>query len=635
MLSLSSEQEIIVMQDFDKHLQVLASAGSGKTRVLTERIRYILNNTKKDKVLAFTFTNKAAEEMKSRLEDCDDAQKRLWVSTIHSVGQRIIEKYGHNIGLPENLHIFDRDKDRMEVFIHSLRNSDIDIDEYLNVNNSKEHKDRMSILQSYMDAFSEIKRELWSEDEAKIKYPDSDIWKYYQDYQDALIESAGIDYDDLLLYSHKILLNFDWISKIYRSQYNHICVDEAQDLNKAQYEFIKTLCGKDTKSILMVGDPDQMIYGFIGSSKDYLCSHYINDFKPLKFKLKKNYRSSKSVISAANRIKPDAQRESDFAIDGLFELNTFNSEQEEAEDIILKIDKFLKIKKHPDIESEITLQNMVVIARNRFVFNELEKQLKSRNLPYNLKKSERQSESSTKIAKVFDYALRVKLNPKDWVNGKKLYKLLEVPLPSSWNGDTLRKLAVEISALDVPDKEMVYKAIICITEIDIEEPNMPKLFKKLEELIYIQLKGDPSADKIEEINLSLNEVNEFKSAWTNFKKNGLGSTLTAFRNAMALGQLSQTTHSNGLTLSTVHTMKGLEKDIVFLIGMCEGVFPDYRAKSQKQLEEERNNAFVAITRAKRWLFVSYPMKRTMPWGKTKSQVKSRYFQDLKSGTVSL
>ena len=135
MLNLSSEQEIIVMQDFDKHLQVLASAGSGKTRVLTERIRYILNNTKKDKILAFTFTNKAAEEMKSRLEDCDEAQNRLWVSTIHSVGQRIIEKYGHNIGLPENLHIFDRDKDRMEVFIHSLRNSDIDIDQYLNVNN--------------------------------------------------------------------------------------------------------------------------------------------------------------------------------------------------------------------------------------------------------------------------------------------------------------------------------------------------------------------------------------------------------------------------------------------------------------------------------------------------------------------
>ena len=92
MLNLSPEQEIIVMQDFDKHLQVLASAGSGKTRVLTERIRYILNNTKKDKVLAFTFTNKAAEEMKSRLEDCDETQKRLWVSTIHSVGQRIIEK---------------------------------------------------------------------------------------------------------------------------------------------------------------------------------------------------------------------------------------------------------------------------------------------------------------------------------------------------------------------------------------------------------------------------------------------------------------------------------------------------------------------------------------------------------------
>lgn len=634
MLNLSSEQKIIVMQDFDKHLQVLASAGSGKTRVLTERIRYILNNTKKDKVLAFTFTNKAAAEMKSRLEDCNEAQDRLWVSTIHSVGQRIIEKYGHNIGLPDDLHIFDRDKDRMEVFIQSLRKSDIDIDEYLDVNNSKEHKDRMSILQSYMDAFSEIKRELWSEDEAELKYPNSNIWKYFQDYQDSLIESAGIDYDDLLLYSHRILLNFDWISKIYRSQYKHICVDEAQDLNKAQYEFIKALCGKTTKSIMMVGDPDQMIYGFIGSSKDYFCSQYISDFKPVKYELKKNYRSSKSVISAANIIKPGAQRESDFAIDGRFELNVFNSEQEEAEDIILKIEKFLKIRKHPDIESEITLQNIVVLARNRFVFKELEKQLKSRKLSYNLKKGERQSESSTKIGKMIDYALRVKLNPRDWVNGKKLYKLLEVPVPNSWDENILSELAIQIRLLNVDDKYMALKAISYITEVDTEEPNMPKLFKKLEDLISEQLHSTLSSDKIEEINLSLNELNEFKGAWTTFRKNGLGSTLTAFRNAMALGQLSKPINSNALTLSTVHTMKGLEKDIVFLIGMCEGVFPDYRAKSQKELEEERNNAFVAVTRAKRWLFVSYPMKRMMPWGKSKYQSKSRFFEELNNGKLA-
>lgn len=140
MISLSTAQSNAVNAPIGVAMQVLASAGSGKTRVLTERVRFILSNTKRDSIIALTFTNKAAEEMSERLGNSEEIQKRCWISTIHSVAQRILEKYGHTIGLPSELHIYEREKDRMEVFLQSLRERGIDIDDYLNVSDSKQKK---------------------------------------------------------------------------------------------------------------------------------------------------------------------------------------------------------------------------------------------------------------------------------------------------------------------------------------------------------------------------------------------------------------------------------------------------------------------------------------------------------------
>ena len=249
MVPLSASQTAIVETSLEKNIQVLASAGSGKTRVLTERVRFILANTKKDRVISLTFTNKAAEEMSDRLADSEEAEERTWITTIHSLAQNIIEQYGHTIGLPEELNIYDRDKDRMEIFLQSLREDGVNIDEYLNVSDFKENRNRQAVMQKYMDAFSSIKREFLTEDEAISKFSGQPrIWKIYQDYQSALLNSGGIDYDDILYYGHQLLLNFDWIANIYRTKYKYVCVDEAQDLNKAQYEFIKVFCGNSVKS---------------------------------------------------------------------------------------------------------------------------------------------------------------------------------------------------------------------------------------------------------------------------------------------------------------------------------------------------------------------------------------------------
>jgi DNA helicase-2/ATP-dependent DNA helicase PcrA len=124
------------------------------------------------------------------------------------------------------------------------------------------------------------------------------------------------------------------------------------------------------------------------------------------------------------------------------------------------------------------------------------------------------------------------------------------------------------------------------------------------------------------------ELTAFRNCWTVFKRKGLGESLLSFRNAMALGQLADDPNPHALTLSTVHTMKGLEKDIVFLTSMCEGVFPDYRANTKKEIDEERNSAFVAVTRARRWIFITFPQQRKMPWGDVRTQSPSRFLQEM-------
>ena len=373
MINLSRAQSIIVNAPLDQPMQVLASAGSGKTRVLTERVRYIIENTKTNGIIALTFTNKAAEEMIARLENLEELKNRYWIATIHTVAQRILEQYGHTIGLPSELHIYDRDQDRKVIFIQALREFGVDIDSFLNVDNEKIKKDREGTIQERLRQFSIVKRELLNEQEIKDKYIENkNFWSIFQAYQNSLIESGGIDFDDILVYAHRILIEQPWCADIYRAKYKHICVDEAQDLNKAQYEFIKALCGEKIRSILMVGDPNQMIYGFNSSSHDYLCKNFLEDFNPTQYVLKENFRSSKSVIKLAQKLKRGVQIESNFIITGRSEIIELESEEDEALWICKKINNLLLENNDNEIEGEISLNKMVVIARNQFAFKSLE-----------------------------------------------------------------------------------------------------------------------------------------------------------------------------------------------------------------------------------------------------------------------
>lgn len=629
MMQLSPKQAEVVRAPLGQAILVEAAAGSGKTRVLTERVRFILENTRRDGVIALTFTNRAADEMRGRLDDIDDLSERCWIATIHSVAQRVLNQYGHTIGLPSDLHIYERDQDRKAVLIRSIIDSGRGVNDVLDIGDDSS-TDRNKVIQNYLDQFSIIKRELLTEEETRLRYSaDDSFWSIFTTYQDALLESGGIDFDDILVYAHRILLEQPWCREIYLAKYQHICVDEAQDLNRAQYEFIKALCGEDLKSLLLVGDSDQMIYGFNSSSADFMCRNFDLDFSPLKFSLRENYRSSRAVISLANKLKPGAQELTAFVLAGHHEIREFANEDEEANWIVTSIQSLLTHGQHPEIEGQIDLAKMVVIARNRFVFSTLEKKLTEAAIPYSLKKGERSTVPDSLIGRALDLAIRIRINPRDWVDGRKLCQALKIKEQYESSDDVLNIFAETVQQSVVPNREILSSLLRSISLLDIEQPNIPKLCSELIKNISETAKITDKAN-LPELERAVQEVNDFLTAWTTFRRKGLGETLAAFRNAIALGQVNDDPEISGLVLSTVHTMKGLERDIVFLMGMCEGVFPDYRAKTQKTLAEELNSAFVAITRAKRWIYITYPRSKVMPWGDSKNQAASRFISTLRS-----
>lgn len=615
MPKLSSAQEQIVYAEIGIPIQVLACAGAGKTRVLTERIRQILQSTKKDGIISVTFTNKAAEEIRLRLGDIPDLTERCWLATIHSLAQRILDQYGHTIGLPPELHIYDRDQDRKAIFLQSLREDGLDIDTFLEAGDDREKKKRERVVQDLLETFSAAKRNLLTDEEIIQNSEDGEeILRYFKAYRRALLAAQAIDFDDILLLGGRILSEHSWVGDIYRAKYRHLLVDEAQDLNRAQYEFIKVLCGDSIKSIMMVGDPDQMIYGFNDSSEKFLTDSFVQDFAPVVFRLTENYRSTLAVVKAANRLKPGSQSEKNLALQGKCEVTQHPDEKAEAGWLCETIESLLG-ESSPEIEGQLGLEHMVVIARNKFIFLKVEDELQHRGIQFAYQKGDRNAEPITKMAKLLDYGIRFKVNPKDWVAGKKLCDTIGISYPESWSDS---KQLVDFAKLQ--SDAIVTKLLCLIESLAAENPNIPHLCAVMKEALSVE----SSTLSDEERALSIREMEGFHSLWVLFRRKGLGDSLAAFRNALSLGQLAAPLTNGGLTLSTVHTMKGMEKDIVFLMGMTEGAFPDYRAKTKKEIDEEKNNAYVAVTRARRWLFISYPLQREMPWGAMKPQIPSRF-----------
>jgi DNA helicase II / ATP-dependent DNA helicase PcrA len=590
-------------------LLVVASAGSGKTRVLTERIKKLLTITRR-KVLAITFTNKAGQEMQERLEGVEDLKSRTFIGTVHGFCQHVIEQRSNLVGFSTPPQIFEDEADRMSLLEQALSNTPTYWARYKELDSKKQKDFRYRAL----DFISRVKRSLQEPDQIDEADKNEDVILMYNSYQDILKSQGAIDFDDLILLTYQLFAEFPHISALYRREYEFICIDEAQDLNNAQYQLVRAIAGNEYKNVMMVGDPNQSIFAFTGSSAEYMTTDFKRDFTPRVIELRENYRSSRKVIEAALKIVPNSASTENLVITGEFILTSYVDEQEEANAIAEKIQNLLLMKTHQDIEGEITSDKIAILARNKYLFQPIQEVLLANGTPFYYKVTPGALQFESRVMKVFDLALKVRLNPQGLLHRQKLIK--------ECGCSTIHDLS-EIQKISLSDG--LNSVIEAVCKLSNDGANLREAMKVLKEDLSLDTDGADNADMKVLVN---NEIDELLKHWNTYKKNNDNATLMQFKNAMALGQTHSLTTPNGITLSTVHTMKGQEKEIVLLIGMDEGTFPDYRAvqKGGIELEQEKNNAYVAFTRAKRFLYVSFPRQRTMPWGSISTRRVSRYVE---------
>ena len=602
-INLSQKQSEIVDLKYGAFL-IEASAGSGKTRVLTERVKKLLDDNS-SKVLAITFTNKASEELKDRLSLETIKNNNVFVGTFHSFCQSILEARFKLLGFQRMPHIFEDESDRIEIVEDVIKS----IPYFTQLYKKMDSKERSSYKYRVLSFISEVKRELAEPEELITEEGEEHFLLLYNEYQDNLRSNNAIDFDDLILLIYKLFINNEAARGLYSKAYNYIFIDEGQDLNKAQYYLLKTLCSKVINNIMIVGDPNQAIYGFNGATPKYMQTLFIDDFNALKITLDENYRCSKQVIEAANKLMDLNVEAVNHVIDGKFEIHSKSNELEEAKFIANKIKELLQQKYHPDIEGAIEYDKIAILGRNRFVFKYIEDELLENKIPYYFKSGNSGVKFETIFMKLFDNYFRIKINPSDKIHSRKLKSLLKID-------DFQDESQIELS------KYSFFSYIKSIVD-NLTEDNLRISIKRMESYI----KENNFFKEEDQLQIS-NELEGFKNLWKTYSINNLKPTLTGFKNAISLGTVLKNVKEDGVCISTVHTMKGQESDIVFVIGLDDGTFPYYLAiqKGGEELDQEKNNLYVAFTRAKRFLYVSYPAIRKMPWGDNKSRDISRFLK---------
>jgi DNA helicase-2/ATP-dependent DNA helicase PcrA len=384
----------------------------------------------------------------------------------------------------------------------------------------------------------------------------------YREYNDKMLAQNAIDFDDILLYAYRILSERESIAKIYQRIYKHICIDEAQDLNRSQYEILKAIAGS-TSSILMVGDPNQAIYGFNGSSPQFMTVKFPQEYNAAKYELLENYRSSKAVIEAAKKIESSFSIEGKLPIAGELSFAMFPNEEDEAKWVIEKI---LEITKdgHFDVEGEVTLMRCAIIARNKYVFAKLEESLKAQHIDYHVRASATQGlNSESTIFKVFDLSLRLLINPKDVLHLSEVKKILVDSSDSIRSFENLKGSALLSLVLGESASE-VLETVWSILLANKSTLAMEKVLNAFEQ--YCNNENNFKSD--EERLLVIKDYQSWREHWVTYCK----ATSVEERNlphlmrSIALG-ITASSHEHGLTLSTVHMSKGLELDVIFVVGL--------------------------------------------------------------------
>ncbi len=606
-----SSQQATVVNHVDGPLLVVAGPGSGKTRVLTERIRSLLTNVPGHfRVLALTFTNKAADEMRERLSELGEARQRAFIGTLHSFCLEMLTERGKLVGVDGLPNIFEQFKDRKEVLLNAIR-EDPTLEEELNQEGDAKARGRR--VDSWLQSISWIKAHPIT---CSVVENELDR-RVLEAYDNGLRASNAYDFDDLLLLVYRLLSGNPKLAEFYQRLYKFVCIDEAQDLNEAQYAVISALCGESFKNVMMVGDPKQSIYGFNTSSPEYM-DRFKVEFGAQLVGLTENFRSSKAVVDVARSLDSNYLVAAQLPIQGLAEVVEGNDEEDEAKRIVDKI-KDLFDNGHPDVEGDIEPSKCAILGRTRFALLAVEKELRERSIPF-YKRLSANHENESEVVDDFQLALRVVANPRDQLHFAALAKKWNVAV-SSLAKDAVTTLTN--MALDAGVASLRANAVVAAVTSVLRNTARLDLMPAFTVLTSY-------ADSLEEDEkLPIYEdVAVFRQEWDQYLRSDSSSqTIAGFMSSKALGS-TQKASREGIALLTVHSSKGLEFDVVFVAGMAEGSFPDYRSTSGRELLEERRNAFVAVTRSKRLLYLTYPRMRMMPWGDRRRQSPSSFLKQM-------
>ena len=608
---------------------VIAGAGSGKTKVLTHKIAYLIGekNVLPWEIIAITFTNKAANEMKERITNLiGESAKDIWMGTFHSICVKILRRFIDRIGFDSSFIIFDT-SDQKTLVKGCLKDLGID--------------DKMFTDRSVLSEISNAKNEMLEPDQYQIRangdFRKEKIATVYELYQKRLKENNAIDFDDIINYTIKILLENPDIMEYYSNKFKYVLVDEYQDTNKSQFTLVTMLASKHG-NITVVGDNDQGIYSFRGADISNILN-FEKDFPGTKIiKLEQNYRCTGNILKAANaviknnEVKYKKELWTQNEEGNLPKVYQAKNEYDEGAYVVEQIE-------HLKREEYYKYSDFAILYRMNTQSRAIEDILRRENIPYRiiggLKFYERKE-----IKDIIAY-LRLIQNGNDNLSLKRIINEPKRGIGKT-SLDKVEQLSIQtgISMYEIiKDAEQyglnrVYlnsrEFVNCIEELKAKKEELP-----ISELIKQTLKKSGYTKALENENTieaenRIENLDEFLTVAIEFEEQEAENTLSAFLEGITLSSDIDNLEEDEeyVTLMTLHSAKGLEFPVVFLVGMEEGIFPGYKSISEPtELEEERRLCYVGITRAKEHLFLTCSKQRTI-FGSTSYNPVSRFLGEI-------
>lgn len=611
-------------------LLILAGAGSGKTRVLTHKIAYLIEKRGiyPGNILAITFTNKAANEMKERIENllAGDVED-IWMGTFHSVCVRILRRDIDKIGYERSFSIYDRD-DQITLIKECIKEMDLDREKF-----------RES---SVLATISHLKDKMISPDiyinENYSNYYLRNVGELYALYQKKLKQNNALDFDDLIIKAVELLNAASEVADYYQRKFQYVFVDEFQDTNSSQYELIKILTRK-YKNICVVGDPDQSIYGWRGADITNILN-FEKDFEnTTTILLEQNYRSTKNILNVANNIIENNKARMEKALwteneeGNKVVVERLLDEKEEAEFVARKIEELL--------EEGYSLNDMAILYRTNAQSRPFEQSLHQRGIRYKLVGGVKFYDRK-EIKDIIAY-LRVIQNPADDISLKRIINvpkrgigkstIEKLEQAASEKNENMYNILAEVDSvkgISTRAKNSINNFVDLINSFRALSETM-SVDDFIEHVVYkIGYIEELEKEGTIEAQSRLENIKEFISVALDFVVSKPEGTLEDFlANISLLSDVDKTEDvENSVTMLTAHSAKGLEFPVVFLVGMEEGLFPIARAlEDDLELEEERRLCYVAVTRAEEKLFITFTRIRTI-YGRTGYSEASRFLREI-------